>query len=93
MQLANPGIGMAQLLKICGLKSLSDEIGMRELRVMLSKLSDRIWYRLVTDMKKVTYPNRVDPLLELRQRIEKDKPVHLVDYNEYLLNNDKNGIN
>lgn len=93
MQLANPDIGMAQLLKICGLKSLSDEIGMRELRVMLSKLSDRSWYRLVADMRKVTYPNRVDPLLELRQRIERDDPVHLVDYKEYLLNNDKNGIN
>lgn len=93
MQLANPEIGMAQLLKICGIKSLSDEIGMRELRVMLSKFSDRSWYRLVSDMKKVTYPNRIDPLLELRQRIEQDKPVHIVDYKEYLLNNDKNGIN
>jgi len=93
MQLSNPDIGMAQLLKVCGLKWMSDQMGMRELRVMLSKYSDRSWYRLVADMKKVTYPNRVDPLLELRRRIEQDKPVCLVDYKEYLLNNDKNGIN
>ena len=93
MQLANPDIGMAQLLKICGLKSLSDEIGMRALRIMLSKFSDRSWYRLVADMKKVTYPSRIDPLLELRQRIDQDGPVHLVDFKEYLLNNDKNEIN
>ncbi len=93
MQLANPDIGMAQLLKICGLKALSDEMGMRELRVMLVSYSDRSWYRLVADMKKVVYPNRLDPLLELRQRIERDKPVHLVDDKEYLLNNDKNEIN
>jgi hypothetical protein len=91
--ISNPDIGPNRLLQILGAKLAFDEFGMRETRNILDRYSDRSWYRLVSQIKKIKYPNRKDPLTELRRKIEQYTPLHMLDYKGIMINNDKNEIN
>jgi hypothetical protein len=91
--IANPGLGPRKILQLLGMKVAFDEMGMRETRQMLNGYSDRSWYRLVSEVNSIHYPNRKDPLLELRDKLANYAPLHLIDYKDILINNDKYEIN
>lgn len=88
-----PKMKPSTLLKIAGMKAITDEMGLREARQIMFCYSDKSWYRFIAEMNAISYPDRIDPLLELRQKLVTYEPVHMVDYEQYLINNDKYGIN
>lgn len=78
----NPVLGPRKTLQLYGMKRAFDEVGMREVRSMLSKTSDRTWYRLVNESKGVKMPVKRDFLVPLRKEIESFIPLKLEDYTE-----------
>ncbi|MBP7700525.1 hypothetical protein KA111_00525 [Candidatus Woesebacteria bacterium] len=91
--ISNPNIGANRLFQILGAKLAFDEFGMRETRNILDKYSNRSWYRLVNQIKNVKYPNRIDPLTEIRNKLLTYDALDLIDYKNHLINNDKNETN
>ena len=61
----------------------------RELRTMFSSYSQRSWYRLIADAKKVNLPASVSPLGIIRDNLTNFIPLKLVDFQGIMLNNDK----
>lgn len=78
----NPGLGPRKTLQLFGMKQAFDAIGMREVRAMLVKYSDRSWYRLVSESKGVKLPIKRDLLTLLRKQIEAFVPLKLTDYTQ-----------
>lgn len=93
IRISNPKLGSRKIFQLLGMKAAFDEMGVREARQMLSSYSDRTWYRLVSEINKINFPNRKDPLLEIRNKLTTYKPLNLIDYEDVLINNDKNEIN
>ncbi len=89
VRIANPQTSNAELLKMYGLKQALEEVSLRELREMLGHGRDRGWYRLIEKVNNLKLPQRIDPLTEIIEKIKVYSPLHLVDYKEHLINNDK----
>ncbi len=85
----NPILSPKHILQIFGLKQALELIGMREVRVIFSKCSDRSWYRLVSDANKIKLPQAKDTFGIIRTHLSEFKPLKLVDFQEEMLNNDK----
>lgn len=89
----NSNLGARKLLQMYGLKTAIDKYGMRELRTILgSSVSSDTWYRLVREAKSIEVAPSNKPLSLLRSHIEEFVPLKLVDFQDKLLNNDKNGF-
>lgn len=86
----NPSLSPKQILQVFGLKQALEIFGMREVRVIFGKCSDRSWYRLVSDANKVRLPMVKDTFGTIRNHLNEFKPLKLVDFQDEMLNNDKN---
>jgi hypothetical protein len=76
---SNPSLGVKRALQAFGLKQALDKIGMRELRKMLSKFSNRSWYRLVQDIKQVKLAKRNDTFGVIHKQLLSFTPLKLAD--------------
>lgn len=85
----NPSLSPKRMLQIFGLKQALELVGMREIRVIFSKCSDRSWYRLVAEANKIRLPITKDIFGIIRTHIAEFKPLKLVDFQDEMLNNDK----
>lgn len=85
----NPGITPLDAAKIVGLKKFFEIMTPRELRAMFSDYSSRSWYRLMADARSIKLPKRPSPLSIVRKQIEEFVTFRLVDFQELMLNNDK----
>lgn len=87
----NPNLGILKTIQLFGLKTVFDEVSPRELRSMLSSYSQRSWYRLIAEAKKIKLPATKSPLTLVRGHITRFEPLKLVDFQHLMLNNDKYG--
>lgn len=85
----NPNFGLKRTLQLYGLKQVFDTMTPRELRTMFNGYSQRSWYRLISDAKKVNLPTSVSPLGIIRDNLTNFIPLKLVDFQGIMLNNDK----
>src|SRR3989344_1127844 len=85
----NPKLGPKRTLQLFGLKQAMELVGMREIRVLFNKYTDRSWYRLVADANKIKLPMARDIFGIIRTHITEFKPLKLVDFQDEMLNNDK----
>jgi len=77
--ISNPKLGAKQALQVFGLKQAFDKIGMRELRIILSKFSNRSWYRLVKDIKQVKLAKKNDTFGVIRKHLLSFESLKLVN--------------
>src|SRR3989344_3899843 len=85
----NPKLGPKRTLQLFGLKQAMELVGMREIRVLFNKYTDRSWYRLVADANKIKLPIAKDIFGTIRTHLTEFKPLKLVDFQDQMLNNDK----
>lgn len=85
----NPTLGPKRTLQLFGLKQAMELVGMREIRVLFNKYTDRSWYRLVADANKIKLPIARDAFGTIRTHLTEFKPLKLVDFQDEMLNNDK----
>jgi hypothetical protein len=71
------------------LKQVFDTMTPRELRTMFNGYSQRTWYRLISDAKRINLPPTISPLNVVRQHLNSFQPLKLVDFQGIMLNNDK----
>lgn len=67
----NPKTTIDKAIKALGLKSLIDEVGLRELREILKKYSNRSWYRLYKEIKSINLPQSFNCFSILKSQLEK----------------------
>lgn len=85
----NPHLGLKQIIHLFGLKQIFDTVNPRELRSMFGNKSQRSWYRLIAEAKKVKLPATTSPLALIREHLTRFEPLRLVDFQGKMLNNDK----
>lgn len=85
----NPRLGTMKTLQIFGLKQAFNTTTPRELREMFGKQTDRNWYRLIAEAKKVNLPPTKNPFTVIREHLNRFEPLKLVDFQDQMLNNDK----
>ena len=85
----NPKLGLKRTIQLYGLKQVFDTMTPRELRAMFNSYSQRTWYRLISDAKKVNLPPTISPLGIVHQHLDSFQPLKLVDFQGIMLNNDK----
>jgi hypothetical protein len=85
----NPKLGLKRTIQLYGLKQVFDTMTPRELRTMFNGYSQRTWYRLISDAKKINLPPTISPLNVVRQHLNSFQPLKLVDFQGIMLNNDK----
>ncbi|MCD6225464.1 hypothetical protein J7J95_00050 [bacterium] len=87
----NPKLKLRQINQVLGFKNAVDELGIREYREMIKKFGKANWYRLYKFIKKIRFSQVSFPAFtKLEQALTEFKPVKLVDFQERMLNNDKN---
>ena len=85
----NPKLGLKRTIQLYGLKQVFDTMTPRELRTMFNGYSQRTWYRLISDAKRINLPPTISPLNVVRQHLNSFQPLKLVDFQGIMLNNDK----
>jgi hypothetical protein len=85
----NPNLGILKTIQLFGLKTVFDEVPPRELRAMLGSYSQRSWYRLIAEAKKIKLPATKNPLILVRKHLTRFEPLKLVAFQHLMLNNDK----
>lgn len=85
----NPKLGIRQKIQIFGLKQAFEMVNPRELRAMFGKSSQKGWYRLIADAKAVKLPISQSPFGVIHEHLNRFEPLKLVDFKDYLINNDK----
>ncbi|EKD57578.1 MAG: hypothetical protein ACD_57C00224G0001 [uncultured bacterium] len=85
----NPKLGTLKTLQVFGLKQALQYMDIRQLRAMLGKYSNRSWYRLISEARKVKLPAITSPFKVIRDCLVSFKSLKLVDFQGVLLNNDK----
>lgn len=78
-----------KILQMFGIKQAFDIHTPRELRAMFGKYSDRSWYRLIAEAKKVNTQFAKSPFRVIRKHLIDFEPLKLVDFQDQMLNNDK----
>ncbi len=76
--------------QLLGLKQALDTINFRELRTIFAKSSSRSWYRLIAQAKAIKLPVTTSPFRVIRKHITDFKPLRLIDFQDNMINNDKN---
>lgn len=77
----NPNLKPLKTLQLIGLKTCLEDITPRQLRSVLGKHSDRSWYRLIAETKKIKTPKTDSPFITIIKSLEEFKPLKLVDFN------------
>lgn len=85
----NPRLGPLKTLQVFGLKQALDIATLRELRAMFGKCSQRSWYRLIAETKRVRIPLTKSPFGVIREHLTRFEPLKLVDFQDKMINNDK----
>lgn len=85
----NPDIGVKRIIQLFGLKKVFDDFTPRELRTMFGKYSDRSWYRLFAEAKKIKLPKTKSPFEDIRKNLTSFEPLKLVDFQDKMINNVK----
>lgn len=85
----NPKLGALKTLQAFGLKQALNTTNPRELRAMFGKYSERSWYRLIAEAKKIKTPPTKSPFEVIRRHLTSFKPFKLVDFQDRMINNDK----
>ena len=85
----NNQISKVRLLSFVGIRTLTENIGLRDLRTLLEAFGYKGWHKLINDLKKVNIPQRNDLLSTIDKAITSFAPLKLVDFEEQMLNNDK----
>lgn len=86
---ANPKIKLTPALKMLGLRTLLDEIGIREFREMTKRYGNSAWYSLNKEMKGLGNTDEISVFSLLRKQINTFEPLKLLANNGKMLNNDK----
>jgi len=73
----NPTLGPRQCFQLLGLKYALESATSRELRTMFAHCSDRIWYMLMAETKKIKLPAPLSPLSTIRKQLTQFKPLKL----------------
>ncbi len=89
--ISNPKLKARQALQVFGLKQAFDKIGMRELRKILNRLSDRSWYRLVNTIKQVKLAKKNDTFGVIRKHLLSFEPLKLANFQNAI--EDRKGLN
>ena len=63
----------------------------RELRAMLRKYSNRSWYRLIADAKKIELGSVKNSFEVVHKNLTNFEPLKLIDFQDLMLNNVKYG--
>lgn len=87
--LNNSDLSSTKILQIIGLKTAIESFNIREFRQMISKGNDKSWYRFIEQVKELKLPVIKNPLSVLEENLIRFEPLHLVDYQPKMLNNDK----
>lgn len=90
--ISNPKVKLHTALKLTGLRTILQEIGVREFRHIIKRYGKPAWYALNKQMKtckKSSDTPNVFPFL--KQEIKTFKPLKLIDFQAKMLNNDKYG--
>lgn len=91
LMIHNSQLKPRKILQLVGLKNIMDSMGMREVRsVFGNRLSQCTWYSLVRETKDVALPLQTSPFSKIRSHLQQFEPLKLVDFQERMLNNDKN---
>lgn len=85
----NPNVSLAKCLQFFGLITAIQAIPNRELRAFTANRSKQDWYRLRKSLKEIKLPVSNDPLEVISHAVAQFETVKLVDFKEYLINNDK----
>lgn len=78
----NPKAGMRKSLQMLGLRTLFEELGVREFRELTQGLGKTGWYKLNSELNSFVYPQKDDAFSMLRTVIEEFKPLKLTDFEE-----------
>ena len=78
-----------KLLAFVGLRSLTDSIGIRDLRSLLQRYGYSGWYGLMKDLKTLKYTTDQGLFKAIDKTLTSFVPLKLVDFEEQMLNNDK----
>ena len=89
MIMSNPNLTPAKIIKMIGLKQAINDFTTRELRQIIAKDKERTWYRLLRQANEIKLPKLTNPFLVLEENLIKFEPLHLIDYQPKMLNNDK----
>ena len=89
--ISNPKLKARQALQAFGLKQAFDKIGMRELRKILNRISDRSWYRLVKTIKQVKLAKKNDTFGVIRKHLLSFESLKLVNFQNAI--EDRKGLN
>ncbi len=87
--LNNSNLSSIKILQIIGLKTAIENFNIREFKQMISKGKDGNWYRFIKQVKELKLPTIKNPLTVLEENLIKFEPLHLIDYQPKMLNNDK----
>lgn len=72
-----------------GFRMAMEKLSMRELCAIFGNIAPRNLKRFVSQIKTIRLPNQQNPFMAIRKNISNMIPVHLVDYEAKMLNNDK----
>lgn len=78
----NPKAGMRKSIQMLGLRTLFEELGVREFREVTQKFGKTSWYKLNSELKSLVYPLKEDVFSLLKVVIEEFKPLRLTDFQE-----------
>jgi len=85
----NPELGLRKTFAIYGLRQALETMGIRELRGMFQKYSNRSWSKLIAESNRVNIKRLQEPFAMIRSNINTFKPLKLVDFQDKMINNDK----
>lgn len=75
-----------------GFRTAMETLSMRELCAIFGNTAPRNLKRFVSQIKTVRLPNQQNPFSALRKHISNYIPLHMVDYDDYMINNDKDHL-
>jgi hypothetical protein len=84
LQVNNPKLSYAQLLKFIGARVLLDEVDVREFRKLTDRYGANQWYRLNKSMKELVIKGNIDVFGKLRKQLEEFEQVKLDDYKDQM---------
>lgn len=77
----NPKMTFGKALKMAGVMTLINEVGVRKFRQITSKYGKKAWYRLNDDIKRTKLPKgHYNPLHSVTDALKLYEPVRLKDY-------------
>lgn len=75
--MSNPETKMDKAIKALGMKTVIDDVGLRGLRELLKKYSNRSWYRLYKEARGIKMPQSFNCFSILKNQLEKFQPFRV----------------